>query len=494
MKKQELLWWMYALLLLLGLYFFTRFVAIRSLPPFNDEFIYVRWAQEGFFDPARRLASLSDGKQPLYIWLVSLLMNLVPSPLAAGRIVSILAGAVSMLGLVVLAFQLFKKRATAIVAGTLYIVNPLALLLDRFALYDSLLTTLTVWGLVVMYHLTQHPSLGSSLVLALLLGAALLTKSSAALLLSFFLLMALFFAKKGKPKLLSIGYLLLAGLVALLYQSVQQLSPAAHSIAEKNTTFVYSWDQLRSQPIISRVAHNLVVYGGWVAFYLSVPLLLAGSSGWFTNRRNRQTYTFLWLAFLIPFLVVVGIGKTVYPRHIFFLTMPLFVAGAGALVHLWETIRHNGLRVTLFLLCVVPATYLSGRILIDYKMALLPAIDRFQYIDGWPAGWGVKDIVRFLEPETAKGTMTILTEGKFGSMPTTAMQLYFGNYPQVHIVPIDENTLDFPRDLDWKQPVYVILNKAQEVPNAWNAVEILKIQKGIGDSYIRLLRLAPDGR
>ncbi len=479
------------MLVLLGFYFFTRLVAIRSLPPFNDEFIYVRWAQEGFFDPARRLASLSDGKQPLYIWLVSLMMNLIPSPMAAGRIVSILAGAASVLGLVVLAFQLFKKRSVAIMAGALYVLSPFALLLDRFALYDSLLASLSVWGLVVMHHLAQHPTLGASLVLALLLGVALLTKSSAILLLGIFFLIALFFAKRGRQKLIVIGYLLLAGLVAWVYQSVQQLSAAANFIAWKNTAFVYTVSELRSQPLIPLFTRNFVVYGGWIVFYLSLPLLLAGVSAWFIERKNRQAYGFLWLSFLIPFLLVVTIGKTVYPRHIFFLTMPLLVGLGAAFVHFWDRTRNLWMRLILFTLCVLPLVYLSGRTLVDYKTALLPSTDRFQYIDGWPAGWGVKDIVRFLEPEAAKGSFTILTEGKFGSMPTTAMQLYFGNYPQVHIIPIDETTLDLPQDVDWEKPVYVILNKVQEVPKTWNAEEILKIQKGTGDSYMRLLQLTP---
>src|SRR5437762_10522628 len=74
------------------LYLIPRFLALRSFSPFIDEYIYTRWAQLGHFDPAARFISLGDGKQPLYIWLVSLTMSVVHNPITAGRFVSLLAG------------------------------------------------------------------------------------------------------------------------------------------------------------------------------------------------------------------------------------------------------------------------------------------------------------------------------------------------------------------------------------------------------------------
>ncbi|MCL4415470.1 MAG: hypothetical protein M1365_02025 [Actinobacteria bacterium] len=80
-------------------YFILRLIAIRDLPLFVDEAIYIRWAQMGFYDPGLRLASLSDGKQPLFIWLITVLMNVISSPLAAGRIISVLTGFMTGIGL-----------------------------------------------------------------------------------------------------------------------------------------------------------------------------------------------------------------------------------------------------------------------------------------------------------------------------------------------------------------------------------------------------------
>src|SRR6266571_4238197 len=81
------------------LYFFTRFYNILGLPIFTDEAIYVRWAQIAANDASWRFISLTDGKQPMFIWIGMILMKLIHDPLLAGRMVSVIAGFFSMVGL-----------------------------------------------------------------------------------------------------------------------------------------------------------------------------------------------------------------------------------------------------------------------------------------------------------------------------------------------------------------------------------------------------------
>lgn len=489
MKNRQLFRWVVLIIGLLGVYFFTRLVAIKSLPPFNDEFIYVRWAQEGFFDPGKRLLSLTDGKQPLYIWLVSLLMNIIPSPLAAGRMVSVFSGATTMIGLVFLSWFLFRSRLVAIGSGLLYILFPLALLLDRFALYDSLLASLAVWSVIVMILLVRGPSLGPSFLLAHLLGASLLTKSSATLLMVSLPLAIAFFEPRRARWMKIAGYFVLAASMAFLYQSVQQLSAEASFIGQKNQTFVYTWDELRNMSIFPSVLKNVLTYGQWVFAYFSLPIILIIGGISYASVRNRSV-KYLLASFTIPFLIVVVIGKLIYARHLFFILMPLLIVASLGLVTILARMRTVWQKALVAVVCLSPMLYTSGGMLTNYKMAKIPEIDRFQYVNGWPSGWGVKDIVRFLEGEAAKGEITVITEGVFGSLPTTAMRLYFGNYPQVRIVPFDgEKPIEIPEDVRWDAPVYLILNRAQSLPHGLTGEELLKIQKGDGDSYIRLYRI-----
>ncbi len=491
MKKRELSWWIVAIASVFACYFLSRFIATRTLPPFNDEFIYVRWAQEGFFDPAKRLVSLYDGKQPFYIWLVTLMMQIIPSPMAAGRIVSILAGAGTTFGLIFLSWQLFRDRLVALIAGFVYVLFPLALLLDRFALYDGLLACLTVWSLNIMLLLIRTPSLGAALGLALVLGAAFLTKSSAILLVIPLFLAILFFEKNTTKRLRILGYFAIAGLMAWVYQSVQVLSPASSFVSTKNTTFIYTFKELQRTSVFSVIFHNLIQYSELLAVYLSSFIFAVIANLFFAKNQARRTLAYLILAFLVPFAVVVVVGKLIYSRHLYFLTMPLLMLVAMGLASIWTKMKILNHKLLLIAVSVLPVLYMDARMILDFKTTPLPKSDKFQYVEGWPAGWGIKEVTKFIESKASEGELTLLTEGVFGSLPTTAMELYFGNYPQVHIVPVDNGkNMDPAKIIDWQHPVYLILSKKQGLPDRFVGQQILKVQRGNGDSYLQLYKLS----
>ena len=71
--------------------FFTRLYHLTILPVFADEAIYVRWAQVMRAEETLRFLPLSDGKQPLFMWLIIPFFKMFSEPLFAGRFVSVLA-------------------------------------------------------------------------------------------------------------------------------------------------------------------------------------------------------------------------------------------------------------------------------------------------------------------------------------------------------------------------------------------------------------------
>src|SRR3989344_7532028 len=94
--------------LLLGLYLLTRLTNLTQLPVFTDEAIYIRWSQIGAQDANWRFISLTDGKQPLFTWVIMALLRFVPAdPLFVGRLASVLTGAASLVGMWFLALELF---------------------------------------------------------------------------------------------------------------------------------------------------------------------------------------------------------------------------------------------------------------------------------------------------------------------------------------------------------------------------------------------------
>src|SRR6266566_3301927 len=95
---------------LILLYFITRLTHILSLPIFTDEAIYIRWAQIAMRDPAWRFISLTDGKQPMFVWIAMILLRFIHNPLLAGRTVSVIAGFFTMVGMYFLGSEIFKNK------------------------------------------------------------------------------------------------------------------------------------------------------------------------------------------------------------------------------------------------------------------------------------------------------------------------------------------------------------------------------------------------
>jgi hypothetical protein len=79
-----------ATLFIIALYFFLRLYHLTSLPLFIDEAIYIRWGTIARLDATQRFISLTDGKQPLFVWIMWPMVKIFSDPIIAGRIVSVL--------------------------------------------------------------------------------------------------------------------------------------------------------------------------------------------------------------------------------------------------------------------------------------------------------------------------------------------------------------------------------------------------------------------
>src|SRR3972149_9189614 len=78
--------------------FALRAYNLNYLPIFGDEAIYIRWAQVMRAEPTLRFLPLSDGKQPLFMWVVIPFLKLISDPVFAGRFVSVLSGLATTAG------------------------------------------------------------------------------------------------------------------------------------------------------------------------------------------------------------------------------------------------------------------------------------------------------------------------------------------------------------------------------------------------------------
>lgn len=498
---------------LIAVFLFTRLVTIMSLPIFTDEAIYTRWAQIANFDSSWRFISLTDGKQPSFVWLDMVMMRLVEDPLLAGRLVSVIAGFIVAVGVYFLAYETFKgskinSRIVALIASTLVVLYPFSIIYDRLALYESLLAAFFVWALYFQILLVRRLRLDIAMILGFILGGGVLTKSSMflSIYISPFLLLLFNFKRPGlyQRALKFVIYSAVAIMIAYAMYSILRLSPHFHMINQKNEIFVYSigsWLALANSQKIEFFLSNSRGLLDWFLTYFTVPYVLLAASAFLINRSFLREKIVLVLWFAFPLLSLCIFGKTLYPRYLLFMTMPLFPLVALGIYELFKRYK-NGLVRLVFIITIL---FLPLRqmyyVLFDFKNAPIPRIDLEQLINGWPAGGGVMESIAFFEKEAKKGEIMVGTQGTFGLMPAS-YEIYLKDNRNVRINgfwPVESDKVpDLLLDYAKRIPTYFVFYQPchgcdfpGDAPDGLDLVEVASYKKGLGTTALTIYQVKP---
>ena len=477
---------------LLIVYFVTRLINLTALPIFTDEAIYIRWAQIANQDSSWRFISLTDGKQPLFVWGAMIMLRFVTDPVVAGRIVSVFAGAGTLVGIGLLARELFKSTRTGIIVSFLYLTYPFALMYDRMALMDGMVAMFSVWSLYLAVILVRRPRLDVALLFGMVLGGATLTKTSGFL--NIYLLPAtllLFdWQKKDRNVRLLTWFLfaLLAVLLSQAYYSILRLSPWFHMIAQKDTTFLYTLTEWREHPF-EFLYGNLRGELDWVMHYMTWSLLVSVLGALVVFWKEMRIKLLLLIMFSAPLVGLALFGKVLYPRFVLFMTMPLLLLVAWSFNYMAERIKQKVVLALVYVLLVSYLVYFDAKILLSIITAPLPRSDAGQYVNDWPSGWGIRESVDFLAKEVQDKEITLFTEGNFGLLPY-GIEIYLVDDPNLEIIgiwPVPNEYTDQMEEKIAEEPVYYISNREQELPWKWKAELIGEWNKG--SNTTRKLRL-----
>ena len=478
-------------------YFMLRMYHILTLPIFTDEAIYTRWAQIAKQDTAQRFISLTDGKQPLFIWFAAVLMRFIHDPLLAARMVSVLAGFATMIGLYFLGKEIFKNRKIGLLSAVFYLFSPFGLVYDKMALYDSLVGTFAVWGLFISILLVRKVRLDVSFILGLVVGIGMLNKTNAesTLILLPFNLLLFDWRKKERTKrlLLWVCYAGLAAVLAYTYYSILRLSPLFYMVAQKNTTFLYPLHEWLQHPFTFFIGnmHGLL---DWFFTYTTIPIVVMVAVSFFISRFFWREKILLLLWFVIPLVYAALFGKVLYPRYILFMILPLLPLAAYTLYWLASRLKNTVVVIVCFFIILFPAFYADYFILNDFAKAPIPKSDLRQYSNDWPAGGGVKETIGVLKAKAANGKIYVVTEGTFGLMPY-ALEIYLVNDKNVKIQglwPISETPPKELISINKKIPVYAVFYQPcpscinGKAPIGWPVTEIAKYRKGDSSIYLYL--------
>lgn len=477
---------------LLVLYFITRLVNLTGLPIFTDEAIYIRWSQIGMRDANWRFISLTDGKQPMFTWVTMVLLKIFDGsdPLFVGRLTSVLSGCIAMGGLWILSWELFRDKRIAWMSSFLYIILPFTAWYDRVALYDSMAGMFAVWSLYLSIRLVRHLRLDTALLLGMVLGCGMLNKSSGFLSLYFLPATLLLFDWTDANRLRKLGrwmfLIAVASMLSQVFYSILRLSPFFHMVGQKDNVFVFTISEWLNQPF-RFLAGNLRGMFDWLREYMTLPLFIAAFVPVFTRWGKPRERWLMYVWWVLPFVALANFAKILYPRYILFMTIPLIVMAAYTIVTLWDKYKHTITRLFLVCVCILPSVYITAFIVNNPKAAPIPDADRGQFIEDWPAGGGVKEVVSYLDKEAAQQKVHVFTEGTFGLMPY-AIEIYLVDYLNVKITGIWPLPIEMPLEIAEsasKSATFFVLNETQ-IPPSWPMTLIGEYEKANREDHKKL--------
>lgn len=489
------------LLILALTYFVSRFYSILALPIFTDEAIYIRWAQIAKQDANWRFISLTDGKQPMFIWLMMITLRFVQDPLLAGRLVSVGAGFFTLIGMYFLGKEIFKNNKIGLVSSALYVIFPMALVYDRLALYDSLVGTFAVWSLFLTVLLIRTLRLDVAIILGMAAGGAALTKTSGFFniyLLPFSLILFNWVEKKKLIKWVSLA--IVSVVLTYSFYSILRLSPFFHVITEKNAIFVYPFKDWLDHPFNFFIV-NLKAFWDWTSRYLTWPLIALAAGSLLIGKSFLREKIVLLLWFIVPTAALGLFGKTLYPRFIFFMTLSLLPLIAYSLINIYLRLKKAYLLIIFCLLVFILVFRTDYLILTNFAESGIPFSDVTQYQTDWPAGGGVKESVDILRKEAEKGRIYVATQGTFGLMPY-ALEIYLIQNPNITIEgiwPIGDEIPDKVLEKSKQMPTFFIFYQPcssclhiGKAPSTWNNLELIySFRKGYGARDLSLYRVLP---
>lgn len=475
-------------------YFAFRIINISKIPIFTDEAIYLWWAQTGLNDANWRFISLVDGKQPLFVWITMIFMKVIEDPLIAGRFVSVASGFFTMLGLYLLSFELFRKRRYSVISSILYIAYPFAHVYDRMALMDGMVGTFAVWAIYFSVLLARRLSLSMSYTLGIILGAGMLTKSSGSLvayMLPFTLLLSSIRKnEKFKTFLKWVLLALFSFLIAEVIYNSLRLSPYFYIIKLKNADFVYPLSEWIKHPLLSIWPNSTTLFTWFIQYFNIYFLLLLVA---FLRKDFMREKILLFLYFLLPLSAFAIFAKTLFPRYEYAMTLSLIPIASYGFYVISDVISNKlklnafYLKGALLILILALPVWISVTLSTNPTKALIPEADLSQYINNWPAGWGVEESVDFFKQEASNKKIVVATQGTFGLLPY-AYDIYLRYNPNIRVEgywPINDNPPSQLIDLSKNAETFVVFYQPCPSctnqfypPSSWPVERIYKSNKG----------------
>ncbi len=443
---------------IIGLFIFTRFIYLKNIPIFNDESTYIRYGLHHVLEPSHQFYSLLIGKEPLMPYLFAQFGLISPDLLLGARLVSILAGFLTLLG-IFYTTKLIAGKNPAYFASLFYVLSPYNLFFDRLALLDSAISTVVVWALYFTIKIIKVPKWYHAALLGTVVGLGLWIKTSA--LFTLFLpqiTFALCFRKDTKGAGRKLKFAFSAFGISLVIFSLLYFQPyyAVHKELLKQYTY-----PLTSifHPNFQLYVDNFTKIIAYMFFYLTPPLFLLSLASFKIRKDRMVQILFLWV--MLPLLYMTLFAKLLTARQSLILSVPILILAGIALEKIAtnKLFRYGILAFICFWCMIVNITLLFYPQKFP-EMFFGPArVDMTQYTSGFASGYGVEESIMYLKDKTKEGKITIVIRNDTGN-PEDAIVAYLYYDPKVEVIPLN-NTPSIEELEKLPQPAYFVSRGGQ---------------------------------
>jgi 4-amino-4-deoxy-L-arabinose transferase-like glycosyltransferase len=432
------------LLIPLALYFSIRLIHLTLLPIFNDEAIYLDWGWRETHVPGMLYYSIYDSKPPLLMWFFGIFESIFADPLFAGRLVSVIAGAFTLLGLYCIAKKLFN-RTIAVLASLLYCFSPLFVFFDRQALMESAIAAVGVWICYYSLLLWETKNEKYAYYIGMLMGAGFFIKFSAAIyFFAYYLITFAIFLKSNhkmsvvKQSGITLGIFCAA--TALLF-----INPEFWSTLHRNAQYSLTIPELFSFPLTTWVKKSAA--NSEIAFFYLTPIatLLSLCGIWLLLKKNSRKHLLLVFWLLLCFILQTCIVRSSSQRYLVSY-LPLYVIPAAFILQqVW--IRQKVLGWILIVCTfIIPVCFTTMLLFAPQQyIAFMSKIDPYSevgYIAGQTSGYGIVEVKHYLETVSKKQKIFVGYANNTGN-PENALAVYYEKNERITTGILDGRDLRF---------------------------------------------------
>lgn len=457
--------------LLAAVYVASRLYVAAGFPIFIDEAMHIDWARATDHSyPAPDAAF--EGR-----WLSIKLFALATRPaapfdeLVAARLLVVGLGLTAAVACYLVGRDLFSRRAGAL-AAALYVALPFSVIYTSLAMTDSVQFVFGAWAVLLAVRLARTGRWVYAALLPLALAAAVLAKFTGGVLAALPAAAVLLLAPQGRRAAAALRALpaLLTpfGLFAIFY-SYGLLQIVKTKAAESSASAG------------GRLWPNLATAGGWLWGLLtpSVALLAAVAFVWLALARGRRREGLFVLAlFGLAVLPFAAVSQIWHPRYILAAVVPVALA-VGRLLDLAAGLagrRLGGRRApaaaALTFLIVGALSWpalRSADVLFALPDAALPEAERFQFVTGWPSGYGVRHLADYLRAEAAAtpGGVTV-ARTYWADHPLQSLNIYLAPSPSLSLFTLADEDESSARSLRWqsaRRRTLLVLTTDRGVPH-----------------------------